>query len=48
MSLRGHTAPVTSDVAWVMLLSGVACMASALVFRRLAPDAGNAVYSARR
>ncbi|WP_236176280.1 MULTISPECIES: MFS transporter [Pseudomonas] len=47
MNLRGHTTPVTSDVAWVMLLCGLACMASALVFRRLAADAGNAVYAAR-
>mgnify|MGYP006201113069 FL=1 len=47
MNLRGHATPVTSDVAWVMLLCGLACMASALVFRRLAADAGNAVYAAR-
>ncbi|MEB0207005.1 MFS transporter [Pseudomonas sp. CCC3.1] len=47
MNVRGHAVPQTSDVAWMLVLCGLACMASALVFRRLAVDAGNAVYAAR-
>ena len=47
MDIRGHAVPQTSDVAWMLVLCGLACMASALVFRRLAEDAGNAVYAAR-
>jgi uncharacterized membrane protein YGL010W len=47
MSLRGHGTIAQSDVALVMTLAGVLCVASALVYRRLSPDAGSAVYAAR-
>jgi len=44
MNLRGHSVPQTSDVAAMLVLCGLACMASALIFRRLAAGAGEAVY----
>ena len=44
MNLRGHSVPQTSDVAAMLVLCGIACMASALIFRRLAAGAGEAVY----
>ncbi|PWB33993.1 MFS transporter [Pseudomonas sp. SDI] len=45
MSVRGHASLLASDVAWVMLLGGVACVASGLLFRRLPADAGRGVYA---
>ncbi|MDD0976146.1 MFS transporter [Pseudomonas fontis] len=44
MSLRGHERLEASDVAWVIVLCGLMCMASGLLFRRLSPDAGRDVY----
>ncbi|AMS18542.1 MFS transporter [Pseudomonas chlororaphis] len=45
MALRGHASIVESDVALVMLVGGGFCALSALVFRRLSPAAGAAVYT---
>jgi hypothetical protein len=45
MALRGHAGIAESDVALVMLVGGGFCALSALVFRRLSPAAGAAVYT---
>ncbi len=46
MSIRGHAAIAQSDVALVMGLAGALCIVSALVYRRLLPNAGATVYAA--
>lgn len=45
MALRGHVGIAENDVALVMLIGGVFCALSAVVFRRLSPVAGAAVYT---
>ena len=47
MSVRGHASLEQSDVALVMVFGGVMCALSGLVFRRLSPSAGSAVYAGR-
>jgi len=44
MGLRGHATVAEGDVAIVIVLGGVVCGLSALVFRRLVPTAGAAVH----
>lgn len=44
MSLKGEQQVGVADIATVIGLSALLCMASALVFRRLAPEAGREVY----
>jgi EmrB/QacA subfamily drug resistance transporter len=47
MAVRGHAAVSENDVALVMVLGGLVCALSAMVFRRLIPSAGSAVYVGR-
>lgn len=47
MSVRGHTAVGETDVAGVMIVGGLVCAVSAVVFRRLTLAAGSAVYVGR-
>jgi EmrB/QacA subfamily drug resistance transporter len=47
MAVRGHGAIAQSDVALVMGLAGALCGVSALVYRRLSPQAGLSVYAAQ-
>ncbi|WP_296268404.1 MFS transporter [Pseudomonas sp. UBA6562] len=47
MAVRGHAAVAQSDIAWVMGLAGGLCVASALVYRRLAGNAGSEVLGRR-
>jgi len=47
MSARGHPTIAAADVALVMGLAGGLCAVSALVYRRLSPAAGSAVYASR-
>ncbi|MDB6051170.1 MAG: hypothetical protein JWR17_3916 [Pseudomonas sp.] len=47
MALRGHTAIGETDVATVMIVGGLICALSAVVFRQLIPAAGSAVYVGR-
>ncbi|HWD31643.1 MFS transporter [Pseudomonas caricapapayae] len=44
MSVKGEQQVGVADIATVIGVCGVVCMASALVFRRLAPEAGREVY----
>jgi EmrB/QacA subfamily drug resistance transporter len=47
MSIRGHATVAEDDVALVMGLAGLLCVASGLAYRKLSPDAGASVYAAR-
>ncbi|MNC84343.1 hypothetical protein D3C75_1388690 [compost metagenome] len=44
MSVKGAQQVGVADIALVIGVSALACMASALVFRTLAPDAGSEIY----
>ncbi|MEG1042961.1 MAG: MFS transporter, partial [Pseudomonas sp.] len=44
MSFKGEQQVGVGDIATVMGVCALVCMASALVFRRLAPEAGRDVY----
>lgn len=46
MAWRGHSIATPSDIAWVILVGASLCTASAVVFLRLAPTAGSAIYQA--
>jgi len=48
MSIRGHATVADDDVKLVMGLAGLPCAVSGLVYRKLSPQAGAAVYAARR
>ena len=47
MSLRGHVSVGESDVALVIVMGGMVCALSGLIFRKLSPQAGAAVYAGR-
>lgn len=47
MAVRGHAVVSEGDVAVVMILGGLVCALSALVFRRLIPSAGSTICVGR-
>jgi EmrB/QacA subfamily drug resistance transporter len=47
MAMRGHATVEQSDIAWIMVGAGLLCALSGLVYRRLSPQAGSAIYAKR-
>lgn len=47
MAVRGHATVEQSDIAWIMAGAGLLCALSGLVYRRLSPQAGSAIYAKR-
>jgi len=47
MAMRGHATVEQSDIAWIMVGAGLLCGLSGLVYRRLSPQAGSAIYAKR-